>query len=187
MLHSPVYYQTKTSSLTIKDRFTSLKSKFQNDRESQKSPINNQNCSIEGNKFSLIERASKFITLSSSDKKIATLDNNLSFVNTGETQQNMRVMSPINSKFQAFDIEERIGGTYDKRNQRLDHRNDSRSASPEMPHLMYSSSKDLELFLIEEQLAQEEILKNNALKLEDLENIIKNNSKGKICDFVICQ
>lgn len=42
-----------------------------------------------------------------------------------------------------------------------------------------SSSKDLELFLEEEQRAQEEILRFDAMKLEDLEGLIKNNSGSK--------
>ena len=40
-----------------------------------------------------------------------------------------------------------------------------------------SSSQDLELFLEDERRAQEEVLKWNALKLDELENLLITNQK----------
>lgn len=45
-------------------------------------------------------------------------------------------------------------------------------------NINWSSSKDIELFLEDERRAQEEVLQSNALKIDELENIINsNNSK----------
>jgi hypothetical protein len=178
---SPHYYDTKHLSNNTRGRFLSLNSQF-----NLATP--NKECSPDGHlkeklmpDFGTKKQVSVDEIKSPYDPNKDQIKDDTYFdcENMSSTKQ---IVSPTTEGAKNItSVNINLGGTYDRRTPQLDSTVESkeRSISPPTKNMQVSSSKDLELFLIEEQRAQEEVLNNNALSLNELENIIKNNAKSK--------